>query len=69
MKDNYTPDQIEEIIKVAQKWDSTPERVRQYLDEYYDETFEQAIDSVRDSLALRRDEMIAEGEMDDTYYS
>lgn len=65
MKDNYTEDQIERIVRMADWYNKTPDDIRNYLDEYYTSNFEQAMDSINESLSEREDEMNAEGEIMD----
>lgn len=65
MKDNYTEEQIERIVRMADWYNKTPDDIRNYLDEYYTSNFEQAMDSINESLSEREDEMNAEGEIMD----
>ena len=65
MKNNYTEEQIERIVRMADWYNKTPDDIRNYLDEYYTSNFEQAMDSINESLSEREDEMNAEGEIMD----
>lgn len=50
MKDNYTPYQIDAILKVANRRNVTPEYIRRNLDQVFDSLFEQALDEVENML-------------------
>ena len=63
MKDNYSNEQVSKIIYLADRYNKTPDQIRNMLDAYWDGNFDSAIDSLHESLQLFEDEMVAESQM------
>lgn len=68
MKDNYTHREEEEIVRLARFYNVDPSKVRQLLDDYFTEKFEDAMNAAQESLQYDKEARIAEAQNNEHDY-